>query len=1118
VRRVDLRLGLDVGSTTVKAVVADSTAERTLWKRCERHETRPLERVLALLQRIQREFPDVPSNCIRVAVTGSGGHLLVDLLGARFVQEVAALCGTVERRFPDAGSVVELGGQDAKIVILQKDPKTGQVRRIPSMNDKCAGGTGAVLDKIAAKLGIPADRLAAQGYDGLELHPVAGKCGVFAETDINSLQMQGVPPDQLMASLFEAIVTQNLSVLTRGHALRPRVLLLGGPNTHIRGLQEAWRAHIPRMWKERGIEVPATADPDDLITVPEDAQYFPALGALESSPDEDEDADVYLGTARLEAFLGERRVAGRRGASDGLVKSEDELATFRREYRPKTFTPPDFRPGEEVGVFVGLDGGSTSTKGVLIDARGDLLAKAYRLSGGNPIEDAREILTRLRTDVESRGARVSVRGLGVTGYAKEVLQAVLGADVALVETVAHAASAVRTYRDVDVICDVGGQDIKIMMLQDGHVKDFKLNTQCSAGNGYFLQRVAEQFGIPVHEFAETAFRAKRMPTFSYGCAVFLQSDIVNFQRQGWSPEEILAGLAAILPKNIWLYVARIPNFASLGRTFVLQGGTQRNLAAVKAQVDFIRARMRGRGTEPRILVHEHCGEAGAIGAALEARRTRQNGRPSDFIGFDALTSLTWSATTDESTICPFCRNRCQRTFLEFEISGAEPSRRRLITGNACEKGSVDDVDEVRAIKADLDRVLADTENLAEITAREAFQSFAPASVRSRPGGLRVIGSGRKRAVRSARRDSLRIGIPRVLNVYSAAPFVTAWLESLGVRFRNIVFSDFSSEGLYRQGCTRASIDPCFPSKLGVPHVHNLIYRKHERNPLDAILFPMFDDLPSDVTGTMACRVCPTITATPTAVRAAFRKDGDLFARKGIEFLCPFLNLAQPALLERQLRDQLGSFLGLTRAENSAAVRAGYAALEQHRNRIRERGLATIRRLERERRLGIVVLGRPYHADPGVNHGIFRDLQRRGYPILTAESLPADPEFLDELFGDEIREGLLSDPLDISDVWKTSFNSVSNRKLWAAKVVARHPNLVGLEVSSFRCGHDAPIFGVVQEIVEKSGTPFFAFRDLDENRSAGSIRIRIETIDYFLRRHREALVDRCDRARTVHSKA
>ena len=202
----------------------------------------------------------------------------------------------------------------------------------------------------------------------------------------------------------------------------------------------------------------------------------------------------------------------------------------------------------------------------------------------------------------------------------------LAADVALVETVAHTESALRFYNDTDVICDVGGQDIKLIILKNRQVKDFKLNTQCSAGNGYFLQSTAEGFGFSVEEYADIAFSAETMPIFGYGCAVFMQSDIVDFQRQGWKPEEIMAGLAAVLPKNIWLYVSQIPNLASLGTNFVLQGGTQHNLAAVKSQVDFIESRFAGKDAKPHVIVHEHCGESGAIGAAIEAVRLWENGR------------------------------------------------------------------------------------------------------------------------------------------------------------------------------------------------------------------------------------------------------------------------------------------------------------------------------------------------------------------------------------------------------------------------------------------------------------------------------------------------------------
>ena len=1103
--RATHKLGLDVGSTTVKAVVTDAASGEIRWQSCQRHETRQLEKVLEFLKRIESAFPDVADEQITVAATGSGARALEGLVGARFVQEVSAVSVAVENRYPEVGSVVELGGQDAKIIIFKDDPKSGCRKKIPSMNDKCAGGTGAVLDKISAKLGIPPEELSQQGYDGLKLHHIAGKCGVFAETDVNSLKVQGIPTDQLMASLFDAIVGQNLSVLTRGHTLRPHVLLLGGPNTYIRGMQEAWRANIPRTWEERGYQLPEGVDPKSLINVPDNAQYFAALGAIEADDGADDVARRYTGWQKLERFLAGRKAQTSRARAEGLVRSTEELARFRERYRTRPFIPRSFRRGEQVEVFVGLDGGSTSTKAVLLDERRKVLAKAYELCSGNPIDDTKKIFEQLRAPIESAGAHLVVRGVGVTGYAKDALKGILCADVAIVETVAHATSAMHLYPDVDVICDVGGQDIKIMILQDGKVKDFKLNTQCSAGNGYFLQNVAKDFGVPVEQYADIAFSAGKMPEFSYGCAVFLQSDIVNFQRQGWKPAEIMAGLAAILPKNIWLYVAQISNFSSLGQTFVLQGGTQHNLAAVKAQVDFIRSKKRCAGQEPDIVVHEHCGESGAIGAAMESVRRWEQGEKTSFVGFEAVARMTYGATTSESTICPYCTNRCQRTFIDIETESAQGGRRRLITGNACAKGSAQDPKEVRAIADQLNEVLRRTENFPAIAAKEAFKSFGPEIVSEQASWIAHTCSSRKRSRARRGRESLRIGIPRVLNVYAAAPLLSAYFESLGVAHGNIVFSDYTTEKLYREGSTRASIDPCFPSKLGIAHVHNLIYEKHRKRPLDAIIFPMLDDLPTDLVNTRACRVCPTITASATAVRAAFSRDGDTFAEKGIEFFRPFLNVAQPALFERQMYDQLKGLLGLSRRENARAVKAGYAALASYKESMRQRAGAVLQRLEMENQVGIVLLGRPYHNDPGINHDILVELQKRGYPIFTPDSLPIESGMMNRLFGDEVRAGVISHPLEISDVWKNSFNSVSNQKLWAAKFVARHPNLIALEFSSFRCGHDAPIYSAIEAIVESSGTPYFSFKDVDENKSTGSIKIRVETIDYFLRRYCEELV-------------
>jgi predicted CoA-substrate-specific enzyme activase len=1134
-------VGIDVGSTTVKAVVVDAATDQILWSDYQRHETKQPEKTLEFLGRLEAELQIASRNC-RMFITGSGGSNVAPLIGAKFVQEVTAVSLAVEKLHPEVHSVIELGGQDAKIIVFKPDPETGRKKKIPSMNDKCAGGTGAVIDKINAKLKIPAAELCNQGYFGIKLHKVAGKCGVFAETDINGLQKEGTPSDELMASLFDAIVLQNLTVLTRGHTLRPHVLLLGGPNTFIRGMREAWQHNIPRMWAERGVAIPDGGSPETLIKTPENAQYFAALGAIEFGKDEDDSVGRYLGSTALERYINVGRLEEKAAAGGrGLSACDEELAEFKRAYTPKRFTPATFTAGEDVQAFVGIDGGSTSTKGVLLSTDGDVLCKAYQLSKGNPIQDTIDIFEELRGQVESQGAALDVLGVGTTGYAKDVLKDVLAADAALVETVAHTESAVKYYRNPHVIVDVGGQDIKLIVLNEGRVKDFKLNTQCSAGNGYFLQSTAETFGVPIKEFADRAFAAQAMPVFGYGCAVFMQSDIVNFQRQGWAPEEILAGLAAVLPKNIFLYVASIPNLAKLGTRFVLQGGTQHNLAAVKAEVDFIRSNFRGADVEPEIIVHEHCGESGAIGAAVEARRLWSNGHRTQFIGLEAVRRITYRTTRNESTRCNFCKNNCLRTFIDIKMGGvaaaqtspAEAGHHKVVSHNGasgfsqteikpvkfiskvpkatdeqrliiatCEKGTVEDVNEMRGIKAGLDAVKKTNPNFVEIAAKEVWQPRNAERVADPIPTRAWTKTQRRRLELLQRRESLRIGMPRVLNMYVYAPFFSGYFESLGVRPGNLVYSDFTSGELYREGSSRGAIDPCFPAKIGIAHVHNLLFAKHAKKKLDLIFFPMVDKLHTPLVHLQGSNACPTVTVTPNTVKAAFTKEANVFAEQGVTYLDPLIDFSDRKLLAQQLLQALEPHLGLSAEENARAIDVGYRELAAYESNIRQRARVVLDQLERENRIGIVLLARPYHHDPGLNHEILEEFQKLGYPVFSQSTLPLDGDLLERLFGEEVRAGAIRSPLEIQDVWKNSYSASTNHKVWAAKFTARHPNLVALELSSFKCGHDAPIYTTIESIIERSGTPYFSFKDIDENKPTGSIRIRVETIHYFLKRYAE----------------
>src|SRR5262244_3132 len=1116
-------VGLDVGSTTVKATVVEAATDQILWQDYQRHETKQPEKSLEFLRRMEAEI-GINRHNTRMFMTGSGGGAIAEQIGAKFVQEVTAVSLAVEKLHPEVYSDIELGGQDAKIIVFKDDEESGRKKKIPSMNDKCAGGTGAVIDKINAKLKIPTELLALQKYHGIKLHKVAGKCGVFAETDINSLQKVGTPSDELMASLFEAIVLQNLSVLTRGHTLRPHVLLLGGPNSFIQGMREAWQANIPRMWQERKVAVPEGSKPEDLIKVPSNAQYFAALGAIEFGRAEDECVGCYRGYQDLRNYIefGRQQEKARAGGK-GLVSQPAELDAFRQAYRRKRFTPAAFQKGSTIGGFIGIDGGSTSTKAVLLNENGDILCKAYQLSNGNPIQDTIEMFESLRGQVEAHGAKLEVLGVATTGYAKDILKDVLTADVALVETVAHTESALKFYEDPHVIVDVGGQDIKLIILHIGRVKDFKLNTQCSAGNGYFLQSTAEGFGLNVSQFADLAFSAQSMPVFGYGAAVFMQSDIVNLQRQGWQAEEILAGLAAVLPKNVFLYVASIPNLAALGSRFVLQGGTQNNLAVVKAEVDFIQNSFRATGKRTEIIVHEHCGESGAIGAAQESLRLWRNGQQTTFVGLDAVRKVEYRTTRNEDTRCHFCKNDCLRTFIDIRTQPKDDKsfipiqkvtkvplmhgEQRLIIAT-CEKGTVEDLNDMKEIKAGLDSIRAQHPNFVDYASKEVFR---PTNAKNVADPLPTKGwagwskDAKERRALMENRKKLRIGIPRVLNIYTYAPLFNAYFESLGVQPENVIYSDYTSSELYRAGASRGAIDPCFPAKIGISHVYNLIQEKHRKKPLDVIFFPMYDVLLSPLVKIVGTNACPTVTATPETVKAAFTKENDVFAEANLKYVDPVLNFADRKLFAFQMLSVFQPVLGLSDEENERAVESGFAALNEYESSIRRRARQVLDRLEHEDRIGIVMLARPYHHDPRLNHEILDEFQKLGYPIFSQNTLPLDEDLLERLFGEEVRAGVVTSPLDITDAWKNSYSCSTNHKVWAAKFTARHPNLVALEISSFKCGHDAPIYGVVEGIIEQSGTPYFCFKDLDENKPSGSIRIRVETIDYFLRRYREEVI-------------
>jgi predicted CoA-substrate-specific enzyme activase len=733
--------GIDVGSTTCKFVLVSEDG-RLLAQAYERHNTKQAEKVLDFLTRLETDYKLRPQQD-RVFFTGSGSGLIAPLVGGKIIQEVVAVAAAVEKAHPSVRFVSEIGGEDMKTIFFNGHD-TNKSKQV-LMQAACSGGTGTFIEKTARKLEIPPEKLSKMRYTGLTLHKVSSKCGIFAETDANTLLKAGVPVEEIIASLFEAVVYQNLATLTRGNTPVPEILLLGGPNLFFAGLQEAWRHHLTKVWKERKVEIAKDKDPASMILVPDDALYYAAQGCVEVGAGEPRSSGAYQGIEKLQWWINEgQHEEKKKLGRGGLWKDPEELEFFKARYAGGNGNAKNNGNGHGNGsgnghhsssnvestkigklgrVLVGCDFGSTTAKSVCMSPKKELLYSCYALSRGNPIEDAKVLFRQTR---EAIGVGEIV-GLAITGYGKDLLKDILGADCPVVETIAHASAGLHFFPDADCICDVGGVDVKIMILNNGAVTDFRLNSQCSSGNGAFLQGVAERFNIPMSEMADRAFLAEAMPRLSMGCGVFLQSDIVNQQRKGWQADEILAALCAILPLNVWIYAGGLNNLRQVGRKYILQGGTHKNLAVVKTQVDFILSKI----PEAEVVVHPYSGEAGAIGAALVALEWWEKGGRTSFRGFDSIERLSYKTVTSSETVCHWCPVNCQRSFIDVELDGGKGREwskvpldtgwERVIVNNSCPKGLVEDLNEMKIIKAGIERTKDAYPNVADMVRKEAFR-------------------------------------------------------------------------------------------------------------------------------------------------------------------------------------------------------------------------------------------------------------------------------------------------------------------------------------------------------------------------------------------------------------
>ena len=920
-----LHIGIDVGSTTVKVAVVDD-ANEILYSCYRRHHADIRATIIEVVGEAADAYPNTP---MTIAITGSGGLLLAQWLGIEFVQEVIASKTAVETFIPQTDVVIELGGEDAKIIYFDN----GIEQR---MNGTCAGGTGAFIDQMAALLDTDAGGLNELAKSHTTIYPIASRCGVFAKTDVQPLLNEGARKEDIAASIFQAVVTQTISGLACGRPIRGNVALLGGPLQYLSELDK-------RFCETLNLD-------DEHAIRPKNAHLFVASGAAlcgKKTAKPELLADVVSRLRNLGDMQGSEVVR-----LPPLFASEAEFDEFKARHDQETVKRSDLATYEGV-AYLGIDAGSTTFKSALIGEDGSLLWTFYANNKGDVLGAAKRAIARMYEELprdEGGQPKVTIGHATVTGYGEGLLLEALRVDSGEIETVAHLRGAQEMLPGVEFILDIGGQDMKCLRVKDGVIDHIMLNEACSSGCGSFIESFAAGLNLDVTEFAKTANAAENPVDLGSRCTVFMNSRVKQAQKEGATVGDIAAGLAISVIKNALFKVIKIRDPKEVGQKVIVQGGTFLNDAVLRAfeQLAGVNA------VRPDIA-----GNMGAYGAALLARdrysaalRAAKNGEEgttrSAMLGPEALQAL---APTHKTVRCKACANHCLLTVNDFGRDEATGKHRRFITGNRCEKG------------AGVANEKNDVPNLYEYKSHRLFD-YEPLAAENAPRGT--------------------VGIPRALSMYENYPFWFTFFTKLGWR---VVLSDPSTKKTYDAGIeSMPSESVCYPAKLSHGHIMNLL----DKHP-DFIWFPCSKwERQEDETAGNHFN-CPIVASYAEALRLnidELRESETQFLNPWLPYdkkdhlkkrLMVELVQAHPELMGEGIAAP-------TQAEIDAAVDAAWAEDEAFKADMREKGAETLVWMEKTGTHGIVLAGRPYHNDPEINHAIPELLTSFGLAVLTEDSI------------------------------------------------------------------------------------------------------------------------------------
>ena len=626
-------IGIDIGSTTAKLAVFEGG--RLIYQRYERHFSQVRQKTLEMIKAIE---PLLDGKQIRVAIAGSAGMGMANAADLPFVQEVFATGETVKALAPETSTVIELGGEDAKVIFL----KGGTDER---MNGSCAGGTGAFIDQMATLLDVTNEEMDKLSLEHKRIFPIASRCGVFAKTDIQPLLNQGAAKSDIAASIYQAVVNQTIAGLAQGRKIEGNVMFLGGPLHYCMGLRERFVKTLKLTENEANF--------------PDYALYAVSIGAALIAAKQTESYSYDELTTRLENAVS---TGSSTTILNPLFANRAEYDEFITRHSKATVKSRDIATYSG-NAYLGIDCGSTTTKLTLIAEDAQLLYTYYDSNRGNPVEIVRQQLKEIYQKI---GERIKIVGSAVTGYGEELIKHAFHIDSGIVETIAHYTAAKYFNKDVDFILDIGGQDIKCFKIRNDSIDSIMLNEACSSGCGSFIETFAKSMGYEIAEFSRLGLFAKAPVDLGTRCTVFMNSSVKQAQKDGATVEDISAGLSISVVKNAIYKVIRASSAKELGENIVVQGGTFLNDAVLRSFENEI---------GHNVIRPEVAGLMGAYGAALYAMSVSVG--HSSIISPDDLESFTYKS---KAATCNGCTNNCRLTVNIF--SNGE----RFISGNQCEKG------------------------------------------------------------------------------------------------------------------------------------------------------------------------------------------------------------------------------------------------------------------------------------------------------------------------------------------------------------------------------------------------------------------------------------------------